>query len=107
MSHRLDALLTDRQRSDFWAIVGQEPGNRTDALWERRPRERFAEYVSAALWDVPIDSRMEPVSQEMLALIRGWAEKRSDGGGRATVRLMTDTTVACARTAGPDHPDAG
>lgn len=58
LAHALTDLLSATQLEHIWRELGQEPGDRLDAKWERRPQERLAEYLSAALWGTPIDSRV-------------------------------------------------
>lgn len=86
LAHALEDHLTDAQREAFWQLVGQEPGT-DDTWWQMRPGERLAEYLSAAIWGTPIDSRMPALSQETLAHIRAWALPILGRGGPARITI--------------------
>lgn len=78
LAHALADHLSDTEMECIWRELGQEPGDRLDARWERRPQERLAEYLSAALWGTPIDSRVLAANdpdpdEEMLERVREWA----------------------------------
>lgn len=72
LTHEIQMHLPPHAMGEFWAIVGQTP-ILAPKRWEELPVERFAEYVSAALWSVPIDVRMPALSVETLVRLRAWA----------------------------------
>src|SRR5690606_29100714 len=41
LAHALTDLLSATQLEHIWRELGQEPGDRLDARWERRPQERL------------------------------------------------------------------
>lgn len=79
LAHALEAHLSECQREEFWALIGQEPGeDGPDVWWQQRASERLAEYLSAALWGTPIDERILAYNdpdpdEETLRRIREWA----------------------------------
>jgi hypothetical protein len=85
ISHRLEKMLTDAERAEFWRIVGQVPNyNAWD--WAEDADERFAEYFSAGVWGVPVLNRdMPKLDATTLANIKTWSLKRFGGGERAEV----------------------
>src|SRR5690606_32826441 len=58
LAHELATRLSAVQVEYIWRELGQEEGDNRHVLWEKRPQERLAEYLSAALWDLPIDERV-------------------------------------------------
>lgn len=91
LAHAMEERLSDAQREEFWRIVGQEPGDRYDR-WERTPQERLAEYLSAALFGLPIDNRVlqfnDPDPTEAtLQRIREWALPILGTGGQARITI--------------------
>lgn len=92
LAHPLEDHLSECQREQLWQIIGQAPGDE-DGLWCRRPHERLAEYLSAALWGTPIDSRMPALSQETLARIREWALPILGRGGQARITIGEEPRI--------------
>ena len=92
LAHALADHLSDTQMEYIWRELGQEPGDRLDARWERRPQERLAEYLSAALWGTPIDSRVLAANdpdpdEEVLARLRDLVAPIFLPHGRARVTI--------------------
>lgn len=93
-AHVLGDMLSERQLEEFWQRIGQEPGG-SETYWHLSPRERLAEYLSAALWDCPIDQAIldhndpDP-TPETLERIRGWAASIFVNQGFARV-IIGDT----------------
>jgi hypothetical protein len=86
LTHSLDrTLLTERDRDDFFAIVGQAKGSEYDTYWINRPQERMAEYISLALWDVPLRLDVQPLDAVTIANVRTWALAKFGGAPRARV----------------------
>lgn len=90
IAHELEHCFSDADLDEFWRIVGQERGGL--APWEKSWKERFAEYLSAALWGTPINRAIleynDPDPDEAtLARIREWALARLGGGARARVTI--------------------
>lgn len=91
LAHALEEHLSDAQREEFWALIGQDPGT-DDTWWQQRTSERLAEYLSAALWGTPIDSRVLACNDpdptpETLCRIRSWALPILGRGGPARITV--------------------
>lgn len=88
IAHELEHHLSPEQLAVFWQLVGEGPGDR-GGLWHLRPQERFAEYISAAIWRVPIAAVMPQLGIDVLDRIRAWAKPILSRGSRAQVVLDT------------------
>jgi len=98
LTHALAAHLSAAEPEAFWHLIGQEPGDWADARWERRPQERLAEYLSAALFSTPIDERVlagadpDP-TPGVLAQIREWATPILGRAGMARVTIGDEPLI--------------
>lgn len=90
IAHELEHCFSDADLDEFWRIVGQEKGDLVP--WERSWKERFAEYLSAAIWGTPINRAIlewndpDP-TEETLARIRAWALPILGRGARARIAI--------------------
>lgn len=90
IAHELEHCFSASQLEEFWRIVGQEKGDLVP--WERSWKERFAEYLSAAIWGTPINRAIlewndpDP-TEETLARIREWALPILGRGARARITI--------------------
>ncbi|MBY6277694.1 copper amine oxidase N-terminal domain-containing protein [Symbiobacterium thermophilum] len=90
IAHELEHAFSASQLDEFWRIVGQEKGDLVP--WERSWKERFAEYLSAAIWGTPINRAIlewnDPApDEETLRRIREWALAIIGHGPRARVTI--------------------
>lgn len=96
-AHALGDMLSDTQIEAFWRMIGQEPGAGT-TQWHLSPRERLAEYLSAALWGLPIDQPIldhndpDP-TPEVLSQIRQWAVPILGRAGNAQITIGDLPTI--------------
>lgn len=90
IAHELEHAFSASRLDEFWRIVGQEKGDLVP--WERSWKERFAEYLSAAIWGTPINRAIlewndpDP-DEETLRRIREWALAIIGHGPRARVTI--------------------
>lgn len=90
IAHELEHCFSDSQLEEFWRIVGQARGDLVP--WERSWKERFAEYLSAAIWGTPISRAIlewndpDP-DEETLARIREWALAHLGRSAQARVTI--------------------
>ncbi|MGE5673848.1 MAG: copper amine oxidase N-terminal domain-containing protein [Mycobacterium leprae] len=84
----LRTYVNQLEEQEFFNLIDQLRGSELDPEWEKRPQERMAEYVSAAIWGEPVNEGMPPLSAPVLERVKEWAQKQF--GSQEKARVVID-----------------
>lgn len=82
------------QQTEFFGLTKLPVGDNLKSQWQDRPQELIAEYLSAALWETPLDLRMAQQfgapALELLVSIREWALNLIGDWHKAPIEVVTE-----------------